>query len=181
MFHRILVGVDDTPAARAALKQAVELVEAGHGRLGLLSCAPRPTMVGAAPTIMPITRAELEQELVKWAEGNLAAAEEAVPKEIPVTKLLCQGSPWRALLREARSGCWDLVVVGQTDRAWWPPFLARVGERLSRRSPTPVLVVHEQPREPMPARRRRLGRRRRRNQRRFAPPEGTPLPPRVAR
>jgi nucleotide-binding universal stress UspA family protein len=161
MFHRILVGVDDTPASRAALKQAIELVDAGHGRLGLLSSAPRPTMVGAAPTIMPITRADLAQELVAWAERNLAAAEETVPQEIPVTKLLAHGSPWRALLREARGGQWDLIVVGQTDRPWWPRFLARVGERLNRRSPTPVLVVHEEPRQPMPARRRRWRRRRR--------------------
>jgi len=111
MFHRILVGVDDTPAARAALRQAIELVDAGHGRLGLLSSAPRPTMVGAAPTIMPITRAELAQELVDWAQRNLAAAEEMVPQEVPVTKLLAYGSPWRALLREARTGAWDLVAL----------------------------------------------------------------------
>ena len=117
MFHRILVGVDDTPASSAALRQAIELVDAGHGRLGLLSSAPRPTMVGASPTIMPITRAELAQELIDWAQHNLAAAEEMVPQEIPVTKLLAHGSPWRALLREARSGRWDLIVVGQTHRA----------------------------------------------------------------
>ena len=42
MFHRILVGVDDSRAAKAALERAVELVEAGHGRLGLLSSAPGP-------------------------------------------------------------------------------------------------------------------------------------------
>jgi nucleotide-binding universal stress UspA family protein len=164
MFHRILVGVDDTPASRAALNQAIELVDAGHGRLGLLSSAPRPTMVGAAPTIMPITRAELAQELVDWAQRNLATAEELVPQDVPVTKLLCHGSPWRALLRQAQSGDWDLIVVGQTHRAWWPPFLARVGERLNRRSPTPVLVVHEQPPTPVaaPRRRRRFSWRRRR-------------------
>ena len=40
MFHRILVGVDDSKVAREALARAVELVEAGHGRLGLLSSAP---------------------------------------------------------------------------------------------------------------------------------------------
>jgi nucleotide-binding universal stress UspA family protein len=161
MFHRILVGVDDTPASRAALNQAIELVDAGHGRLGLLSSAPRPTMVGAAPTIMPITRAELAQELVEWAQRNLAAAEETVPKDIPVTKMLAHGSPWRALLHEARGGNWDLVVVGQTHRPWWPPFLARVGERLNRRSPTPVLVVHEEPPAPVAAKRRGWSRRRR--------------------
>jgi nucleotide-binding universal stress UspA family protein len=161
VFHRILVGVDDTPASRAALKQAIELVDAGHGRLGLLSSAPRPTMVGAGPTIMPISRDELEQELVEWAQRNLATAEEMVPQEVPVTKMLAHGSPWRALLHEARSANWDLVVVGQTYRSWWPPFLARVGERLNRRSPTPVLVVHEEPPAPTPSRRRRFGSRRR--------------------
>ena len=161
MFHRILVGVDDSPASKAALDRAIELVDAGHGRLGLLSAAPRPTMVGAAPTMLPITREELEKELIEWAERNLCAAEHAVPEEIPVTKLVRRGSPWRALLAEARGGCWDLVVVGQTNRAWWPPFLARVGERLNRRSPTPVLVVHEEPPAPVAARRRRWSRRRR--------------------
>jgi nucleotide-binding universal stress UspA family protein len=160
MFHRILVGIDDSPASRAALDRAIELVDAGHGRLGLLSSAPRPTMVGAAPTMLPISRDELERELVDWAERNLCAAQKAVPEEIPVTKLVRRGSPWRALLDEARGGCWDLIVVGQTDRAWWPPFLARVGERLNRRSPTPVLVVHEEPQMPRPARRRLRSRRR---------------------
>ena len=161
MFHRILVVVDDSPASKAALDRAIELVDAGHGRLGLLSCAPRPTMVGAAPTMLPITREELEKELIEWAERNLCAAEHAVPEEIPVTKLVRRGSPWRALLAEARGGCWDLVVVGQTNRAWWPPFLARVGERLNRRSPTPVLVVHEEPEGAQPSRRRRRLRSRR--------------------
>jgi nucleotide-binding universal stress UspA family protein len=160
MFHRILVGIDDSPASRAALDRAIELVDAGHGRLGLLSSAPRPTMVGAAPTMLPISRDELERELVDWAERNLCAAQQAVPEEIPVTKLVRRGSPWRALLAEARGGCWDLIVVGQADRRWWPPFLARVGERLNRRSPTPVLVVHEEPHTPRPARRGLRSRRR---------------------
>jgi nucleotide-binding universal stress UspA family protein len=162
MFHRILVGVDDTPASQLALKRAIELVDAGHGRLGLLSSAPNATMVGAAPTIMPITRAELSEELVDWAQRNLCDAVAQVPDDIPVTKMLTHGSPWRALLREARTGNWDLVVVGQTARPLWPRFLARVGERLNRRSPTPVLIVHEEPQEPRPTRGRRFGLRRRR-------------------
>ena len=58
MFHRILVGVDDSPAARAALERAVELVEAGHGRLGLLSSAPGPPpLASVGPAVMPVSRA----------------------------------------------------------------------------------------------------------------------------
>jgi nucleotide-binding universal stress UspA family protein len=169
MFHRILVGVDDSPAARAALAQAVELVEAGHGRLGLLSSAPgAPPMVCAGPGILPISRSELEQQLVDWAQRNVEDAARFVPEEIPVTKLVCHGSPWRALLREARRGNWDLVIVGQAHRAR-RPVLERVGERLNRRSPTPVLIVHEQPQdEPVRTPRRRWWRRRPRTQVRTA-------------
>jgi nucleotide-binding universal stress UspA family protein len=145
MFHRILVGIDDSPAARGALQRAIELVEAGHGRLGLLSSAPKPPpMACAGPVVLPVSRSELEGQLLDWAEHNVEEAERLVPEEIPVTKLVKRGRAGRALLEEARTGCWDLVIVGQADRPMRPRF-ARVGEWLNHRSPTPVLVVHEEP------------------------------------
>ena len=142
MFHRILVAVDDSKAARRALERAVELVEAGHGRLGLLSSAPKPPPLPAGPVALPVTQRQLEEDLLDWAQRNVERAERLVPVEIPVTKLVTRGSPGRALLREARTGCWDLIVVGQTHRRF---HVRRVGDWLNRRSPTPVLVVHEQP------------------------------------
>ncbi len=110
---------------------------------------------------------ELEQQLVEWAQRNVEDAARLVPEEIPVTKLVCHGSPCRALLREARRGNWDLVIVGQAHRAR-RPLLERVGERLNRRSPTPVLVVHEQPQDEPLRSRRRWWRRRPRTQVRTA-------------
>jgi nucleotide-binding universal stress UspA family protein len=160
MFHRILVGIDDSPAAKAALERAVELVEEGHGRLGLLSSAPGPPPLPCAgPTMLPISRAQLDQQLIDWAQRNVEEAAKAVPEEIPVTKIVSRGSPGRALLREASTGCWDLVVVGQSHHAHRPLF-ERVGERLNRHSDTPVLVVHEESLDPKPPRRRWLRRRR---------------------
>ena len=166
MFHRILVGVDDSSAAKEALERAVELVQAGHGRLGLLSSAPGPpALASVGPAVLPVSRAQLEQQLIEWAQRNVEAAAKLVPEEIPLTKIVARGSPGRALLREARTGVWDLVIVGQAHREH-RPLLERVGERLNRRSPTLVLVVHEEPLEPAPA--RRGWRRRRRTQVRTA-------------
>jgi len=166
MFHRILVGIDDSPAAKAALKRAVALVEAGHGRLGLLSSAPGPPPVPCAgPTMLPISRAQLDDQLIEWAQRNVEEAAKLVPEEIPVTKIVSRGSPGRALLREAGTGCWDLVVVGQAHHRH-RPLLERVGERLNRHSETPVLIVHEDPLEP--ERPPRRWRRRRRTQVRTA-------------
>jgi nucleotide-binding universal stress UspA family protein len=153
MFHRILVGIDDSEAARGALERAVELVEAGHGRLGLLSSAPRATVTAAGPVMLPVNRDELDRELIQWACCNVEGAAKLVPEEIPVTKMVKRGSPWRALLKEARSGNWDLIIVGQTARRFRLP--ARVGEWLNHFSPTPVLVVHEDPPPPSTGRRRR--------------------------
>jgi nucleotide-binding universal stress UspA family protein len=155
MFHRILVGVDDSRASREALERAIELVEAGHGRLGLLGSAPSaPPLTAAAPVVMPVSRDELDEELVTWAGRNVEDAARRVPADVPITKLVTRGSPGSALLREARSGCWDLVVVGQTARRHSWPFAGRVGKRLNRLSPTPVLVVHEDGAPPRRARRR---------------------------
>jgi nucleotide-binding universal stress UspA family protein len=164
MFHRILVGVDDSKAAREALARAVELVEAGHGRLGLLSSAPAPPpLTAAGPIVLPVSRDRLEQELLEWAERNVEEAARLVPTDIPITKLVTRGRPGAALLREARTGRWDLVVVGQSHRR--RRWLDSVGERLNRRSGVPVLVVHEDQSEarrdgragllPQPRRRRR--------------------------
>jgi nucleotide-binding universal stress UspA family protein len=162
MFHRILVGVDDGRAAREALDRAIEMVQAGHGRLGLLSSAPAPPPLAAAgPAVVPVSRKQLESELLDWARRNVEEAARLVPEEIPITKLVTRGAASAALRREARSGCWDLVVVGQSGRRHW--LLGTVGERLGRRGDVPVLVVHdsaEPPRERRP--RLRLWPRRRR-------------------
>jgi nucleotide-binding universal stress UspA family protein len=147
MFHRILVGVDDSEASRKALAQAIELVEAGHGRLGLLSSAPTPAMPALGPATVPVSRDRLEGELVEWAQRNVDEAARLVPDDVPLTKLVTRGAPAAALLREARSGRWDLIVVGQARRRPRLPFLERIGDRLNRRSPTPVLVVHLDPDE----------------------------------
>ena len=162
MFHRILVAVDDSRSAREALQRAVELVEASHGRLGLLSSAPKPPPMAPGPVALPVSHRQIEQELLEWAQRNVEDAARLVPEEIPVTKLVTRGAPGRALLREARTGCWDLIVVGQAHRRF---HVRRVGDWLNRRSPTPVLVVHEEPdvtlRKPRTGLRGRWPRRRR--------------------
>jgi nucleotide-binding universal stress UspA family protein len=145
VFHRILVGVDDSPAARLALERAIELAEEGHGRIGLLVSAPEPSgVIWASPVVVPQSREGMCQQLERWACKVMETATSVVPSEIPVTKLVTRGDPAAALLREAESGNWDLVVVGQAACPLRLPFQRPVGERL-RDIATPVLVVHEKP------------------------------------
>jgi nucleotide-binding universal stress UspA family protein len=165
VFHRRLVGVDDSPAARRALERAIELAADGHGRLGLLTSAPEPPLIIAtSPVVPPASRSQLCDEMVDWARECVEEATALVPPEIPVTKLVTHGNPCAALRKEAEKGCWDLVVVGQSDRCF--RLRSAVGARLGKHA-TPVLVVHEEPAE------RRQGMRRfslRRSSRRSAAP-----------
>ena len=165
MFHRILVGVSDSPAARHALERAVELARDGHGRIGLLTSAPQPPLILAtSPVVPPASRSQLCEEMVEWAQECVEEATALVPEEIPVTKLVTCGEPCAALRQEAEKRCWDLIVVGQSARR--RRFRNSVGARLHRHS-TPVLVVHEEP--PAPRRKRRRFALRRRSRRATAP------------
>jgi nucleotide-binding universal stress UspA family protein len=143
MFHRILVGVDDSPAALKALERAIELATEGHGRLGLLASAPEPPcVIATSPVVPPASRSQLRAETEQWAQRCVNAATDLVPTEIPVTKLVSHGDPAAALRREADSGNWDLIVVGQSSRR--VRVFRPVGTRLCN-CPTPVLVVHDAP------------------------------------
>jgi nucleotide-binding universal stress UspA family protein len=141
VFHRILVGVDDSPAAWRALARAIELAAEGHGRIGLLTSAPEPAnVIWAGPIAVPQSRAGMCAQLDKWACKCVESAMAAVPEEVPVTKLVAHGDPAKALQQEVERGDWDLVVVGQEQRRRLP-FQRPVGERL-RDVSIPVLVVH---------------------------------------
>ena len=160
VFHRILVGVDDSPAAGRALERAIELAADGHGRLGLLTSAPQPPLIIAtSPIVPPASRSQLGEEMVDWAQECVETATGLVPDEIPVTKLVTYGDPAAALRREVENGCWDLVVVGQSARRF--RLRGPVGARLVRHG-TPVLVVQDEPTAHLPERRTRRLRRSRR-------------------
>jgi nucleotide-binding universal stress UspA family protein len=155
MPHRILVGVDDSPAARLALEQAIRLAKEGNGRLGVLTSAPNPPLVIAtSPVVPPASRSQLCDEMIDWARQCVDTATELVPDDIPVTKLVAHGDPVAALRCEVEKGCWDLVVVGQSSRRL--RLRAAIGARL-RRQGVAVEIVPEPDRGAV--RRRRKARR----------------------
>ena len=132
------------PPPGRALERAIELAQDGHGRIGLLGERAGPaSVIWAGPIAVPQSRAGMCEQLDKWGCRCIEAAHAAVPARCPVTKLLTHGDPAEALMREAESGDWDLVVVGQASRRRLP-FQRPVGERL-RDVAVPVLVVHEEP------------------------------------
>ena len=139
MFRKVLVGFDGSPAARKALQVALDLAQ----------------RYGAALTALAVVRppefAELEAEVdaaLAEARGPLAEAlrwarAEARRVGVALETHIKTGHPADTLLRVAREGEFDLIVLGRrglTPVQRW--MLGSVSERVLRYAHCPVMVVH---------------------------------------
>ncbi len=148
MFHNILVSIDGSPHADQALSEAIDIAEADHSRLTLITsvrgCPPwaySPVSVAAAQQLA----ADFEQE----AKHAMCAAVDRVPESIPVTKILTHEPIRQALLKQIESGHHDLLVMGSRGRsAAASAVLGSVSHYALNHSPIPVLIVHADPTAP---------------------------------
>ena len=114
MFRSILVGFDGSPHAQRALAEAVALAQADHAALTVMTVVPDRMALhgvgslGYGAASIALAGAELEHDFA----ARLDAAVDALPTDLPVTKLLVHGKPGQALVHQARAADHDLVVVG---------------------------------------------------------------------
>jgi nucleotide-binding universal stress UspA family protein len=142
MFRNILVAVDGSRHAKQALSEAIDLAEAMHGRLTILTAIPRPP----AWTTTPATAAAsvpLALELEAESGHTLTEAVDCIPSFVPVTKILTHDAIRPALMQQLQSGNHDLLVMGSRGRgAISSSLLGSVSHYALHRSPIPVLIVH---------------------------------------
>jgi nucleotide-binding universal stress UspA family protein len=142
MFHSILVAIDGSPDADAALAQAIDLAEAEHARLTLFAAVATPPVEAywggdGAVAAEIATRAETD------AQAVLRAAVDRVPDDLPVTSILSKEPVRPALIHEIRAGRHDLIVMGSRGRgALRSALLGSASHYVLNHSPAPVLIVH---------------------------------------
>lgn len=144
MFKSILVAVDGSEHARAALAQAIDLARSQGARLTLLT-AWQPYnwyatgLVPAAGYDDHTLFVEAEAD----ARRTLAEARDAVPKEIPHEALIVQGPAAAAILDQVEKGTYDLVVMGSRGRGGMRSLLlGSVSQSVLHHSTAPTLIVH---------------------------------------
>ncbi|HWF75160.1 MAG TPA: universal stress protein [Solirubrobacteraceae bacterium] len=151
MFHNILVAVDGSPDAEAALAQAIDLAESEHARLTLMSASAElpATAYGLAGDIT----GELVEDVHAFAAATLGRARERVPAAVPVRTVLTDKPIRTELVHQVEAGGHDLVVMGSRGRGTVrAALLGSVSHYVLHHSPVPVLIVHaERSREAGPA------------------------------
>jgi nucleotide-binding universal stress UspA family protein len=139
-YRHVLVAFDGSPEAELALTHAVSLAQGAHARLAIVTVVPPPPLMAwQAPGGMRGLHESEQTEL----EGLLRTAADRVPDDLSVTTRLLDGDPAREILRAARDGDHDVIVLGSRGRGRVSAaLLGSVSNRVMHDSEVPVIVIH---------------------------------------
>jgi nucleotide-binding universal stress UspA family protein len=138
VYRNILVAVDGSPDADAALAHAAELARDQRARLTLVTAVPQVP----ATALLASGAAPPHSEVVRHYAELLRVSAAALPDDISVTTLLVEGPPARALVERAKSGAFDLIVMGSHGHGrLHTSLLGCVSQKVLHASPIPVLLI----------------------------------------
>ena len=144
LLRRILCPVDFSGASRAALVYAFALAEESGAEITVLHVLEWPIEEEPGAHIAGFDVPEFRRHLEHDARERLHAL---VPEEVrdwcQPREQVAGGRPWREILRVAREGETELIVMGVRGRG--PVDLTLFGStthHVVRSAPCPVLVVH---------------------------------------
>jgi nucleotide-binding universal stress UspA family protein len=139
-YPRILVALDDTPAAAFALRHVVPYAVDQRSRLTLLTVVADPSPAVAAAGVSPQLIAE---DLERRAAAHLREVAATLPQDLSVTSVLRHGDPAEEILRLVREEPVDLICMGARGRGRVTgALLGSVSSAVLHHSPVPVVVLH---------------------------------------
>lgn len=143
MYRRILVPLDGSEHSEAALPHAAALALALRSHVELVRAVAVPMLVGSTMSevaLPPSFDAGAERKVVAAYLEALAAPLRQQGVDVSCTVL--EGPPGQVVLQHARRQRPDLLVVSFHGRGGLRRWLhGSTAERISRRSPCPVLIV----------------------------------------
>jgi len=140
-IQRVLVAVDDSPAALRAARVATELAAGWRARLRLVAVTADHALGALLDIAVPDGRAD---ERAEQAGRSLLehAADAARDSGLEVDTVLLGGEPFRQILDQARTWPADLIVMGRSDRRGpSSPYIGSVTAHVLEFADCPVLVV----------------------------------------
>ena len=143
-LKKILVPTDFSDSARHAFTYGTSFAREYGAELVLLHVVENLT-VGYASDLFPVPMAEVFQEISGYARAELAKlGAEAREKGLSVREEVVQGKPSAEIIRFAREGEVDMIVLGTHGKGMLDQALfGSTTERVVRRAPCPVLTVRQ--------------------------------------
>ena len=143
MFLNILVPVDGSESADAALSQAIDLASSQGSAITLLCAWRRLSLDYSLGVAMSEADIEsLDGEARTEAERIVATARARIPEGIVTHTLVVEGHPADAILDAIQAREPDLVMMGSRGRgSVRSTLLGSVSQSVLHHSPAPVLIM----------------------------------------
>jgi nucleotide-binding universal stress UspA family protein len=138
VFHHILCAYDGSPAAEAALDEAIDLASSMRARLAIATVVEKPPAGVAAAGVDP---EQLAQTLQHDADRRLRAAGDKVPDDVSLTTLQRTGHAGKELIKAAEELRADVIVLGTRRRGRTANLFGSVAAELYYHTRLPMLVV----------------------------------------
>lgn len=151
-YKRILVAMDFSPDAKAALQQAVWLARESHARIVVAHTVPDLRRVANFSPVAPEVDVwqgqsiELQREIRESADNTLRQLiVDLNAADLDVTVDTFLGEPFVEITRAVQQQRYDLVLAGTRGLAAWEQFLVgSTAKRLIRKCPSSVWIVKAQ-------------------------------------
>jgi nucleotide-binding universal stress UspA family protein len=139
-YRHVLVAYDGSSEADLALAHAVTMAQVYRARVRIVAVVPPPPLLAwQAPGGMKGVHDAEQAELA----DHLRAAADSVPDDLSVSTQLLDGDPAREVLRVAREGEHDVIVMGSRGRGRvTTALLGSVSNRIMHDAEVPVIVIH---------------------------------------
>src|SRR4051794_21404445 len=142
-YPRILIALDETPAAAFALRHVVPYAVEQRSQLTLLTVVPNPPGAVAAAGVSP---QQLADQMEIGAATHLGEVVATLPQDLSVTTVLRHGDPAEEILALLREQPFDVLFMGARGRGRVTgALLGSVSTAVLHHSPVPVVVLHPPP------------------------------------
>jgi nucleotide-binding universal stress UspA family protein len=139
-YPRILVAIDETPAATFALRHAVPYAMDQGSHLTLLTVVPNPPAAAATGGMSP---QRLADQMETEAATRLREVAATLPRDLAVTTVPRRGDPAEEILALMDEQPFDLLCLGARGRGRVTgALLGSVSSAVLHHSPVPVVVLH---------------------------------------
>jgi nucleotide-binding universal stress UspA family protein len=139
MFHRILACYDGSASSTKALGVAVQL--AGEQRAELCCLSVEEGLPTYAGTIDEFDEVKKERDAY-YSTVEERARRIAAVYGVPLSTTVVAGHPAQTIVRMAKEGSYDLVVLGHAGHSHiWGSFMGTTAEKVSRHASCDVLIV----------------------------------------
>jgi nucleotide-binding universal stress UspA family protein len=140
-LHRLLVAVDGSANADLAVTAAITAARRDHATLTLILVGPDVT-AGPAAWSVPIAGAADQRAIDEDGCQRLQATVARIPADVPVTTLYRRGKAGPEIVKAAKEGDYDAIVLGARGVGRVHGLMGSVSQYVLNHAGIAVFVAH---------------------------------------